>query len=201
MRCDELIARLDLGGPPGLEPRHREHARACASCGAAVRAAEIAEARLRATPPSPREGFTASVMERVEATERARRRLAESPRPSLWARWWHAVAAEPVALVALAVAPAPLLLPLVAPDMATSLAAFLRDAVAAWIASARSSGWFQWPGASADPLARGTLAAVLLSMVMLGLFFGLQWAGEVFGGSATSASRAHRASTSRRRPS
>ena len=86
MGCDERMARLDSEGPGALSPGDRAHARASAACGAALRAAERAEALLRAAPPAPGADFTVLVMARVEATERARRRLAESERPSVWSR-------------------------------------------------------------------------------------------------------------------
>jgi len=195
--CDARIARLDSEGVGGLSPGDREHARACAACGAALRAAERAEALLRAAPPSPGASFTGSVMARVEATERARRRLVESERPSVWSRWWTALAEEPAALVVMALAPALFGIATVWPESLASLVAFLRDASATLIASvargARTGG--------VDPLARAVSDAFMLSAVCGMLYFGLQWAGDVFGGSVTSARRAHRESTSRRRPS
>jgi hypothetical protein len=202
MRCDELRQRLDEAGPAGLATAHLAHARACSACAAELRAAEAVEGMLRAAPPVPSPAFSSRVLERVEATERARRRLAESPRVSAWSRWWRAVAEEPSAIVALTLAPVPLLLAVLWPGSAAALLVFVRDALAAWAASLSSGALFAGLGASGITDSARAIANLvgIPSLVVLALL-GFQRVGEGFGGSVTSASRAHSASTSRRKPS
>lgn len=201
MRCDELLVRLDVEGPGGLLPSDREHAFECAACARAIRAAESAERALRSAPPAPSAEFSASVMERVLATERARLRLVES-RPSPWARWWRAVAEEPAALVALTLAPVALILAALWPGTVAVLVGLVRDAGASWLASA-------WSGAASAstvpgllPVARLVGSALALPVVIAASFFGLQQVGEGLlasgGASVRSASRAQSESTSRR---
>src|SRR5215212_8526722 len=105
MSCDELRDRLNAAGPAGLNPALRSHARQCAACAAELQASEAIDAMLRMVPPAPSPAFLSRVTERVELTERARSRLAELPRISLWERWWRGVTEEPIAMVALALAP------------------------------------------------------------------------------------------------
>jgi hypothetical protein len=128
MRCDELRARLDAAGPTGLSATHHAHARGCAACAAELQAAQAVETMLRAEPPTPSVAFTARVLDRVEATERARQRVAESPRSSAWGRWWRGIAEEPIAIVALALAPVPILLGVLWPGSAANLVELLRHA-------------------------------------------------------------------------
>jgi hypothetical protein len=202
MRCDELRSRLDAAGPAGLTSAHLAHARDCAACAAELQAAESVEAMLHGAPPAPSPEFNARVMDRVEATERARRRLAELPRVSVWARWGRAFAEEPTAIIALALAPVPLLLAAFWPATAATSVAFVRDALAAWSGSLSSGALFAGSGVSGisdSARAIGNLVAIP-SLIVLALL-GFQRVGEGFGGSVTSASRAHKASTSRRKPS
>ncbi|HET7427045.1 MAG TPA: hypothetical protein VFJ50_08390, partial [Gemmatimonadales bacterium] len=133
MRCDELRARLDTAGPGGLTPAQLAHARECEACATELQAAQGVEAMLRAAPPSPSMTFSATVMSRVEATERARQRVAELPRVPVWQRWLRAVVDEPIAVVALALAPVPILLALFWPGTAANVTNFLRDAMSVWV--------------------------------------------------------------------
>ena len=201
MRCDELILRLDIEGPGGLLRSDREHALGCAACARAIQAAESVEQALRSAPPSPSSDFSAVVMQRVEATERARQRLVES-RPSMWVRWWRGVSEEPAALVALTLAPVALIVALVWPGTAALLFELARDAATSWIASA----WSGTTSASAvpelAPAARLVAGALVLPVMVAGFFFGLQQVGEGLlgsgGASATSERRAQSESISRR---
>ena len=79
---------------------------------------------------------------------------------------------------------------------------FVRDALAAWAASLASGALVTSTGASGiTDSARAVANLVgIPSLVVLALL-GFQRVGEGFGGSVTSASRAHKASTSRRKPS
>jgi hypothetical protein len=202
MRCDEFRSRLDAAGPAGLTSAHLAHARGCAACAAELQAAETVEAMLREAPPALSPEFTARVLERVEATERARRRLAESPRVSIWAGWWRAVAEEPAAIVALALAPVPLLLAALWPETAATLVVFVRDALAGWAASLAHGALSVGSGATGiTDSARAIVNLVAIPSLIVLALLGFQWVGEGFGGSVTSASRAHKASTSRRNPS
>lgn len=157
---------------------------------------------LRATPPSPSTTFSASVMSRVEATERARQRLAELPRVPLWQRWLRAVGDEPIAVVALALAPVPIVVALFWPGTAVTLTAFLRDAFAAWITAAHSGTAFAGGGIGEISSPMGTIANLLAIPILVAIaVLGFQRVGEGFGGSLSSARRAHKESTSRRKPS
>lgn len=202
MRCDELRKRLDEAGPAGLGATHLAHARACAACAAELQSAEAVESMLRAAPPAASASFTSHVMGRVEATERARQRLAELPRVSLWERWWKAVAEEPIAVVALALAPIPIFLALVWPGTAATFTAFVRNGLAGWIATTSSGALFARDGVAGLSAPMWAMADLLAIPVLLALtLLGFQRVGEGFGGSVSSASRAHKASTSRRKPS
>lgn len=192
MRCKSLLERLDAGGPSGLNPSDRTHALGCDACGEALRSAEGLEALLRVHPPEPSAAFTARVIDRVEAAERVRRRIAETPRAPAWQRWWAAISEEPLAVIGLALAPVPLVLLVAWPGTASTLFAFLHEALAA---STRMGVAGVAPSTKA--LADVAAIPVLLAMVL----FSLQWVGEAFGGSLISAKRAHKASTSRRKPS
>jgi len=202
MRCDELRARLDAAGPTGLSATHQAHARGCAACAAELQAAQAVETMLRAEPPTPSVAFTARVLDRVEATERARQRVAESPRSSAWGRWWRGIAEEPIAIVALALAPVPILLGVLWPGTAGALTAFVRDGFAAWVAAAHSGALFARSGMAglSDPVRAITDSVAIPALIVVALL-GFQVVGEAFGGSDTSARRAHKPSTSRRRPS
>lgn len=157
---------------------------------------------LRAAPPSPSMTFATNVMSRVEATERVRQRLAELPRVPMWQRWLRAVVDEPVAVVALALAPVPILVALFWPGTAVTLTAFLRDAFAAWITAVHSGTAFAGGGIGEISSPMGTIANLLAIPVLIAVaVLGFQRVGEGFGGSLSSARRAHRESTSRRKPS
>ena len=200
MRCDELLQRLNGEGPGGLALSDREHAVGCASCARAIQAAELVEQALRSAPPAPSAGFSALVMQRVEATERARERLVES-RPSGWARWWRGISEEPAALVALTLAPVALIVALIWPGTAALLFELVRDATTSWIASA-------WSGAASasslpalGPAARLVVSGLVLPVMIAAFFFGLQQVGEGLlgsGESVTSERRAQSESSSRR---
>lgn len=200
-RCDELRERLDSVGPAGLTTVQLAHARECETCTAELQAALAIEAMLRAAPPTTSAAFTANVMSRVEATERARRRLAEMPSASIWQRWLRAVLDEPIAVVALALAPVPILMALLWPGLAMDLTAFLHDAVATWIAAASSATAMAGTGVSEISSPMHAVANLLGIPVLVALaLLGFQWLG-VFGGSLTSDRRAQSESTSRRKPS
>jgi hypothetical protein len=157
---------------------------------------------LRATPSSPSASFTGNVMSRVEATERARQRLAELPRVPAWQRWLRGVMDEPIAVVALALAPVPIVVALFWPGTAVALTAFLRDALAAWITAAYSGTAFTGGGIGEISSPMGTIANLLAIPILVAIaVLGFQRVGEGFGGSLSSARRAHKESTSRRNPS
>lgn len=200
--CEEFRARLDAVPPDALTSQDRAHAATCENCKAELQAAEAVEAMLRAAPPAAPETFTANVMQRVEATERARQRLAETPRPSAWQRWWRAVAEEPIAVATLAIAPVPILLAIFAPDTAASLTAFIRSGLTAWIAAANSGSFFTQTGVATlfTPVREVSWALGIAAIVVLAML-GFQWVGDGLGGSLSSARRAQSESTSRRKPS
>ena len=201
VRCDELILRLDTEGPGGLLPSDREHALGCAGCTRSIQAAEMMEQALRSAPPAPSADFGAVVMQRVEATERARQRLVES-RPSRWIRWWQGVSEEPAALVALTLAPVALIVALIWPGTAALLFELVRDAAMSWIASAWSGAASASSVPALGPAARLVVSGLVLPVTIAAFFFGLQQVGEGLlgsgGASATSERRAQSASISRR---
>ena len=201
-RCHPFRLRLDAAGPDALTSEERAHAGNCEACAAELRAAEAVEGMLRATPPVTSAGFTASVMRRVEATERARQRLAEWPRPSAWHRWWRAVAEEPIAVATLAIAPVPILLAILWPGTAASLTAFVRSGLTAWVAAADPGSFFNQTGVATllTPVREASWALGIAAIVVLTML-GFQWVGDGLGGSLMSARRAHSKSTSRRKPS
>lgn len=202
MRCDELRSRLDSVGMAGLTSAHLAHARACPACAAELQAAEAVETMLLTAPPPPVPAFTSRVLERVEATERARQRLAEIPRASAWSRWWRAVAEEPAAIVALTLAPVPLLLAVLWPGTAATLVVSVRDTLMGWAASLASGVLATGTGATGiTDSARAIANLVAIPSLIVLALLGFQRVGEGFGGSVSSASRAHKASTSRRKPS
>jgi len=205
MRCDDLRRRLDAAGPAGLLPGDHVHAGGCAACAAEIRAALAVERMLAVAPPAASSAFTAKVMERVLATDRARLRLAERPRASAWNRLMQTFADEPLTAVTLALAPVLLVLGIVWPGTGATLVAFVRDGFAAWIATVASGASAAGsPGIdSVASSARTAAESVIVVGAIVVAMFGFQWVGEIFGGggSVTSASRAHKASTSRRNPS
>jgi hypothetical protein len=201
MRCDDLLLRLNAGGPGGLLPSDRDHALGCASCARAIRTTESVEQALRAAPPVPSADFSARILQRVEATQRAHQRFVES-RPSAWARWWRAVSEEPVALVALTLAPIALIVALIWPGTAETLYGLARDAATSWIASAWSGTASASSVPALVPAARLVLSALVLPVMIAAFFLGLQQVGEGLlasgGRSVTSDRRAQSESSSRR---
>ena len=116
MRCDQFDRWLDEGMPARYSAAARAHAAGCARCSGAMRAAEALEVMLAAAPPPAPAAMAMRVMERVESVERARERLAASERASgvgrlrTWGGWASALAQEPAAVVAIALAPVLLIL-------------------------------------------------------------------------------------------
>lgn len=109
MTCAHVLGLLDAGSLAEYPPTHmeaaRQHARQCASCGPALRAAEALTAGLAALPkmgPSP--AFAATVLARIAQTEPLERpaRAAALPatRPGSLLRECFASVAAPACLVA-----------------------------------------------------------------------------------------------------
>ena len=182
MKSDHLETLLDAFGTAGLSQAHRAHARSCARCGAAIKAAEAIEAALAEPPPSAPMALVDQVMERVLLVERAKLRAQESlrTRPNGgWRRWAAAIAAEPAAAVVIALAPVVLLVGIVWPETASALVVTVRDALAAWVGSAAPGAMLAKSGL--EPLtasARLLLDFTLIPAIVALGFFAFPWIGE-----------------------
>lgn len=148
------------------------------------------EARLRTAPPVAPRAMAARIMERVDRVERARERLAESPRArGGWLATFATFASEPAAAVALSLLPVCLVFWLVLPGTAAKLALLVHESLAAWITGA--AGGFVAPGLSLGPHGASALGAALVAALLGVSFLTLQWIAEPF--------RALRPSTSSRK--
>lgn len=182
MKSDHLETVLDAFGTAGLSQAHRAHARSCARCAAAIEAAEAVEAALAEPPPSAPMAIAHQVMERVLAVERAKLLAQESLRArgsAGWRRWAAAIAAEPAAVVVIALAPVVLVVGIVWPETASALVVTVRDALAAWVVSAAPGAMLAKSGL--EPLTASTRLlldfTLIPAIVALG-FFAFPWIGE-----------------------
>jgi hypothetical protein len=187
MRCDQLERWLDEGMPARNSAAASAHAAGCPRCSGAMRAAEALEVMLAAAPPPAPAGMAMRVMERVESVERARERLAASEhgwgagRPGTWTGWASALAQEPAAVVAIALAPVFLILVIAWPETAAAIAALTRDALAVWLTTA-SSGALSAASGLAGAVPRGAVPydALLLPAMVVAVLGAFVWLGVAF---------------------
>lgn len=104
MKCSEFERWLDGGRPAARAGRFHAHADKCPRCATAMRSAdELVKALVRPTRAMAPEGFTASVMARVREAQASRVSVATVPMlPTL--AWWVRAAADPLAVLAFALA-------------------------------------------------------------------------------------------------
>jgi hypothetical protein len=187
MRCDQFDRWLDEGMPARHSAVARAHAAGCARCSSAMGAAEALEAMLAAAPPPAPAAMAMRVMERVESVERARERLAASERErgagrlGTWAGWVSALAQEPAAVVAIALAPVFLILVIAWPETAAKLVALTRDALAVWFAAASSGALSAAAGlGSAVPPGAVPFDSLLLPAMVAAVLGAFVWLGVAF---------------------
>jgi hypothetical protein len=187
MRCDQFDRWLDEGMPARHSAAARAHAAECARCSAAMRAAEALEVMLAAAPPPAPAAMATKVMERVESVERARERLAASERAwgagrlRTWGGWASALAQEPAAVVAIALAPVFLILVIAWPETAAKLVALTRDALGVWLTTA-SSGVLSAAAGFGGAIPRGAVPfdALLLPAMVVAVLGAFVWLGVAF---------------------
>ncbi len=187
MRCDQLERWLDEGMPARNSAAARAHAAGCARCSGAMRAAEALEVMLAAAPPPAPAAMAMRVMERVESVERARERLAASERAwgarrlGTWAGWASALAQEPAAVVAIALAPVFLILVIAWPETAAAIAALTQDALAVWLTTA-SSGAMSAAAGLADAVPHGAVPfdSLLFPAMVVAVLGAFVWLGVAF---------------------
>jgi hypothetical protein len=98
MNCDTFDRWLEAGMPAADAAAALAHSATCARCVAAL---EVERFLALDVAPAP-EGFTARVMERVDAASTARAHARPAPLSAL--AWWVRPAAEPAAALALGLA-------------------------------------------------------------------------------------------------
>ena len=108
MNCADLDRWLDQGSPAPSHVAAMAHARICARCLAALRAADDLEAALAGPSLPAPAGFAGRVMARVAATAQVRVRIPLTELLPFFQvqPWWVRVALEPAALLAILLASA-----------------------------------------------------------------------------------------------
>ena len=106
MNCHDLDRWLDEGSPEAQRARATLHARICARCLAALRAADELETLLAAAPAAAPAGFAGRVMARVAVTPQAGARVPLTELSPFMQSfpWWVRLALEPACVLAMVLA-------------------------------------------------------------------------------------------------